>query len=69
MRLAVISERCEVVAAFTNPTLHRIISQHFFCPVRAWRTRRFFFELYYDYTRLWKAQQKVTLRYDPDIFE
>jgi hypothetical protein len=29
MRLAVTITRCEVVAAFTNPTLHRIISQHF----------------------------------------
>jgi len=32
MPLAVISLRCEVVAAFTNPTLHRIISQRFFLP-------------------------------------
>jgi hypothetical protein len=30
MRLAVSILRCEVVAAFTNPTLHRIISQHLF---------------------------------------
>jgi hypothetical protein len=30
MRLAVLFDRCEVVAAFTNPTLHRIISQRLF---------------------------------------
>jgi hypothetical protein len=30
MYLAEYPERCEVVAAFTNPTLHRIISQHFY---------------------------------------
>jgi len=29
MALALIPKRCEVVAAFTNPTLHRTISQHF----------------------------------------
>lgn len=26
-------DRCEVVAAFTNPTLHRIISQRYFLPI------------------------------------
>jgi hypothetical protein len=30
MALALIPKRCEMVAAFTNPTLHRTISQHFF---------------------------------------
>jgi hypothetical protein len=30
MALAFVPKRCEVVAAFTNPTLHRTISQHFF---------------------------------------
>ena len=30
MSFALFSDRCEVVAAFTNPTLHRTISQRFF---------------------------------------
>jgi hypothetical protein len=35
--------RCEVVAAFTNPTLHRIISQHFFFAPPATPRRGLFF--------------------------
>jgi hypothetical protein len=30
MALAIVPQRCEMVAAFTNPTLHRTVSQHFY---------------------------------------
>ena len=40
MPLALFRDRCEMVAAFTNPTLHRTISQRFSFPAQTAEAQR-----------------------------